>query len=592
MIRLALSLAAVAAGSLVLGGDAIAQTIPGGATPGGMLPDVSDNRRDQRRDAGVVVPSVLERYDIEDIDGFRIQVQQFKVYANRRGKTAWQGGDYLPEVQQILTSKLSDQPAEGFTLDDLNDITLDIQNKLRSDGMLLAQVYLPVQTVADGILGIEITEGRLGRVVVSGNKSYNENVLGQPVEPMTGSAVDRDSIEEAILLIRDYPGLRIASVLQPGTDLGTSDLNLTVLDEDKYEFDFSLDNHGSEFTGDQRLTAGVRINNVLGLGDQLRLTGLTTFNPSNSDFLALNYAVPLGSPKTALRLNYLRNEFTVGGSLGGGSIEGDTVIGGLGATHTIKRSRDFNLGFNADVNIKQADISDTTSGLEIGEDRLAVFEAGLFTDFVDQRFRGINSGYISYSRGMPGTFGAVERSEPGVNLGTSRTTESNLSAGGDFDKWYGEFSRLQQITEHTDLLIRVAAQASDDLLVSLEQFALGGPTSVRAFPTAEYLVDTGGFVSMEYVIEAPGFAEKEAFGGRTWGELLRFSVFYDYAGGYVSEAAFGEEKTRDLSGYGIGIDFQLPSGTGFRLDVARPNSSEEPSDGDDTQFYARFNFVL
>ncbi|MCU7906922.1 MAG: hypothetical protein KZQ76_13985, partial [Candidatus Thiodiazotropha sp. (ex Epidulcina cf. delphinae)] len=63
------------------------------------------------------------------------------------------------------------------------------------------------------------------------------------------------------------------------------------------------------------------------------------------------------------------------------------------------------------------------------------------------------------------------------------------------------------------LLLRFNGRISKDSLLSVEQFAIGDPKSVRAFPIPEYLMDEGFFVSTEFIFDAPWFADQPAYGG-------------------------------------------------------------------------------
>ncbi|NNF16800.1 MAG: ShlB/FhaC/HecB family hemolysin secretion/activation protein [Gammaproteobacteria bacterium] len=583
----------VACALVLIPGGAIAQNLPGGATPGGALPDLGSKRLPDAPEPGaVVVPSMLERLEQDVDEGVKIRVKRFDVIANRNPMTAWRKGTYLDGVEKTLASNVVGQPADGYTLGQIGQVIRGIQNDLRQDGMMLAQVFLPVQTVVDGVVTVQIMEGRVGKVITEGNERYKDKILQKPVSGLAGRAVDSTEVEQAILLLRDYPGIAVAGVLSPGSSLGTTDLTLRVQDEDPFNFDVTIDNYGSEFTGESRVLATFDYNNATGHADVISLAMLQTYDPEDATYGSIEYLLPVFWPGTYFTASYVQNVFDVSGgaALGTTNIEGDTRVGKIGFSHSIVRSREQNLSASINLISKRATIDNSTSGVTQAEDKLTVLDVGVNFDMVDKRFRGINSGYLSFSQGMPDTFGSLTSSIPGADLGSSRQNTSRTSAGGKFDKWTAEFARLQQLGEHSELLVRTSAQVSDDLIVSLEQFSMGGPNSVRAFPPAEYLVDTGGFASVEWFLAAPGFADKEGFRGYTWGELLRFSLFYDYAGGYLSEPAFGEQKTRDLNGYGFGIDFRLPGTLWARLDIAKPRGTEKPSDGDDPQLYFSFNY--
>ena len=61
-------------------------------------------------------------------------------------------------------TRLAERP-EGFTVGRLQEVADDVTRYYRDKGLILAQAFVPVQTVDEGIVHIQIMEGVLGRVV-------------------------------------------------------------------------------------------------------------------------------------------------------------------------------------------------------------------------------------------------------------------------------------------------------------------------------------------------------------------------------------------------------------------------------------------
>ena len=130
----------------------------------------------------------------------------------------------------------------------------------------------------------------------------------------------------------------------------------------------------------------------------------------------------------------------------------------------------------------------------------------------------------------------------------------------------------------------MGGQTSDDLLASLEQYVIGGPANVRAYPISEALIDSGGALTIEWIIDAPGFADRP-LGNSTWGNVLELSFYADYAGGEVNDPFPQQDRTVNLRGYGVGVQVTLPQQLSLRVDIAKPDSAREPSNGRDPQAY-------
>ena len=77
----------------------------------------------------------------------------------------------------------------------------------------------------------------------------------------------------------------------------------------------------------------------------------------------------------------------------------------------------------------------------------------------------------------------------------------------------------------------VEGQWSNSLLSSQNQYKLGGPNNVRAYPVSEYLRDTAAFASMEWFWKAPFFADAEAFSNLKWGDVFKGFFFRRLCGG-------------------------------------------------------------
>jgi hemolysin activation/secretion protein len=158
------------------------------------------------------------------------------------------------------------------------------------------------------------------------------------------------------------------------------------------------------------------------------------------------------------------------------------------------------------------------------------------------------------------------------------------------------YTRMQFLNKSQRLYFKFAGQYTNDALVPLEQFSMGGPDSVRAYPIADGLRDRGYYASLEYHVDAPGFGDVASpFYGRPWRELLEFEAFLDYARGFSAGANRGSGTgVTEFKGAGLGLIFRLPQFKHFefRLDGAVPVDSQEASDKHGYHIYSRFSFTF
>ena len=486
--------------------------------------------------------------------------------------------DMLFEEYQALVDKLRLEKLKrdaGMTIGQMQQVADAITEYYRNAGFVLAQAYIPAQEVQDGVVVIEVLEGRLGNVLAEGNEKFSAEVLARPFGDLIDAPLTAESLESSILTVGDLPGLSVFGVLQPGQAVGTSDLVLRVQEEKPFDVTLRADNHGTRFTGKRRAYADFTWNNPIGRGDRLTGTLLQTFMPKNSLFGSVEYETPIFVPGMTVGASYARNAFDVGAEQKAQGLSGSSKIAEGYFKHAFLRQRTKNLYGKVGLSRKTA--LTRAQGAPRFRDKLAMLQAEVSFDSIDAETQGINLGTIGYAHGLPGFLGTrrdgefVDEPRP-----TRYQDPTDNSSESKFRKFTASYSRLQRLTDTQTLLLRLEGQYSRSLLSSLEQFPLGGPASVRAFNISEYLGDRGFFASLEWGVAAPGFADKPAFKNLTWGEVLRVSFFADYGKAYLNSPTASDIPNLALAGYGAGIQVSMPGQFTARLQAAHPFGRKVP----------------
>jgi len=564
--------------------------LPESTRPGALRPEEDRPTAPPKpADEVLEVPALIDRpLDIDE--GPKVVVEQFElVGAEERPKYDVS----LAEIEAILEEQRRQRP-EGFTIGRLDEVADAVTRYYRERGLILAQAVIPVQTVEDGVVKVEVIEGRLGRIVVEGNDMYSEQLLTEPFRRLIGKPVTKAEVEEALLSLTDFPGLSVFGVFQPGQKVGEADIVLKVQEEKQFDFSIRLDNQGTPETGRARLRPSFEWNNPTGAADRLAFTGQRGLSPNNSEFFSIDYERYFARGYRG-GVFVTRNSFDVGGEFEDREIAAVTEQQGVYVDKTLIRGRALNLSTRLGMTLKD---SRTTQALrQTNEDHLSVLTWETTFDSVDTRFSGLNFGAFEVSRGFNDIFGAMGSSlsaqdlSPGDRPSRQGGPPESEFAAGQFFKLFGTFSRLQTLTTNTSLLLRAEAQWSPDLLVPLEQYSIGGPDNVRAFGPAEALFDKAFFLSVEYIINAPFFADKPAFGNRTWGELLQFSLFYDFASGRNNEPLTNEpDSFQDFHGAGWGLRFNYPGSIESRFMMAWDFGDIDPANERDPQIWADLTF--
>ena len=548
--------------------------LPDSARPGAVRPEQEESSVVPEEEQAVVepgpqvdaldIPAVIDRpFDVDE--GERIIVRQFRLL----------DAEDLPrfdvnveEVQALLEQIKSERP-EGFTIGHLQETAEEVRSYYRKRGLILAQVIVPVQTVQEGIVDLQVFVGRLGRVLAEGDVMYSSEVLAGVFEDLIGKPISKAEVEAALLRLTDYPGLTVFGVFQPGQLIGTADIVLKVQEEKRFDVALRVDDHGTQETGRNRFRTVIDWNNITGGADRLTFSIQQSYNPKNNVFMALDYERFL-SNGYKFRFTGNKNKFDVGGEFAANQVHAESEQQGITLEKSFIRSRVKN--FNAFAGYTRKKSTTTTANQPTNIDRLSVFTVGADYDSVDsftlsdEGGGGINFAILELSHGFNnflGSMGAHTDAVPRLAFGQAPSRQSGVDqrfASGQFTKLFATYTRLQTMQKNINLLFRSELQWSDDILVPLEQYSMGGPDNVRAFPVAQVLWDRAAFLSWEFLINAPGIADKPAFGNRTWGEILQFTLFYDVAVGRVNEPVLGTDK-KDFDNNkcaGVGLRFNMP----------------------------------
>jgi hemolysin activation/secretion protein len=613
-------------GGLLSAGAATPQTPPA-ATPGGAFPllpgDIAEPR--ERADPGFPIPPAVERpLDVDD--GDRLFVERFDLLGvtprpdrgidpeelgtlverlrqerqslDRVGADGFTdeernelatfmqavvadpGGDPRVEEYQALVASLRASRAErdaGMTIGQMQEIAATVTDYYRSAGFILAQAHIPAQEVENGVVAIEVLEGTLERVVAEGEERYSREVLARSFRGLVDEPVTAADIERAVLLASDYPGLTLFGIFQPGRQVGGTEMLLRVQEEKPFNATLRVDNHGTRFTGELRTFGEFAWNNPTRAGDRLTLTALRQFRPSNAWFGQVAYERPIGLPGLSVGLSAQRNPFDVGGELRDARLAGESEALRVHSRYTLFRSRNRNA--YAYLGWRRADSATLQDSRMVSLDRISALEAELTYDSIDAAARAINLATVGVTVGLGDRLGGVGRERAArQRVPPGRQAESGTFASNDFFRINAAYSRLQKLTDHQSLLVRLEAQHSPSLLASLEQFSLGGPATVRAYPVSERLADTALFASAEWSVSAPGFADRPFSESLSWGEVLRLSVFGDFAIGRINRPTADDDTPFAIGGVGTAISFSLPGQLQSRLQWAQPIGARRASD--------------
>lgn len=492
--------------------------------------------------------------------GRQIQVQRFDITGNTAIPTE--------ELHQVVA------PYEGtsMTLLEIYDVADKLAYYYRNRGYTLASAFVPEQQVLSGVITFEIIEGKLGTVRTEGlTRTKEKFVQWQVNELKSGDVVRNAPLERELLLLNDVPGLDTNAVIVPGDEFGTSDLVLKSV-EKRYDASIGMNNYGRESIGEWRVQADAALNGMLGYGDRLAFSGAY----AEADLMhygRLAYSVPVSAWGTRAEVYYSTFDYSVdakklGPDFADLDIDGEGDNFGISILHPVWRAQNKNLflgiGYDRTVTRQTSDVGgvpDDDRNLDIG---LAVFTA-LFN------YIAPDGSYSSLGAAFSTNFDRPERRadvDP-ANFGFDTRLENNAQTA----KLQLDMSHYRLLWRQLAGLARFTAVASPDPLNDLEQFRIGGPNGVRAYPVSEFGGDRGFTATGELqhpVNLFPGLYEQRVKAFVDTGRIYR-----------KNHNRLGVRQTDSLTGVGVGYNAMAFGRVTVDATLAYPLSARNASDGDD-----------
>ena len=492
---------------------------------------------------------------IGNLDGIILVPQENRV--RQSGARGVQGilneGVILPaEVEQVLAARLN-QP---MSLASLDAMVREAVVAYRANDMPVVDVLVPEQQIQTGVLQLVVIEGRLGNVLVEGNKYTSDNFLRNQISVHRGEVISESALMQDLAWINKNPFRRVDLIYAPGDRYGTTDVVLRTEDVRPFSVYSGYENSGNALIGEDRFLAGFN------WGGPLFLSNETTFSyqyVSDFEFEKLqghsgvwssylpwkHHLTLLGAFVTSDATIEIDDQVL---AIGGENQQG-SVRYGIPLPRTKGRfTHDLELGFdyktsNSNLNFNQLEVFDTTSDViqfslgynAIGRDRrgqtkldteIVVSPGGLTSENDDETFRsqrgGADSTYVYTRAGL---------------------------------------ERTDNLPKQFTLLTRLEGQLSSANLLASETLGAGGYDTVRRFVKAWREQDVAGFRNVR--------------------DGLQALTFYDY--GYLqnTDRLEGEPGHLSLGSVGVGLRYQLDNNLSIRLDYGYQVNESGFDDGED-----------
>ncbi len=470
-----------------------------------------------------------------------------------------QGSVFIKQFQLTGNTAFTDaeldeviKPYEGrkITSGELQTVRYALTLFYVNHGYINSGAIIPDQEVTDNIVTIEIIEGELSNIDITGEHRLKDSYISKRIELGAGPPLNIVTLGERLQILQQNPRIeQLNTTLEPGAEPGESRLNVEVQEAQPYQLWIAADNHQSPSVGGEEARIWGFHQDLTGYGDTLsfeydKADGLDEWN--------INYAIPVNRYDTTLGVYY--------DSIDSEVVEDpfdDLDIESDEQTVSLFLTQPFYLSVNETLTLGLS--------LDLRENK---------TYLLGQRFAfvpGTDNGKTKLS--------VIRFSQEMVNRGRNRVVaaRSMFSTGidafdatvngedrdGKFVSWLGQFQWAERIgNSEAQVIFRADGQLANHGLPPMEQFTVGGSDTVRGYRENRLVADEGFVASVEVRIPVYSNTANET--------TIQLAPFLDFAS--VSNRTGLDPQKDHIGSMGLGVigtffkrfDFSLYYGHAFQ----------------------------
>jgi hemolysin activation/secretion protein len=311
-------------------------------------------------------------------------------------------------------------------LADIIAVAEAIEAKYRQAGYLLTRAYVPPQRVGNGVFSLSVVEGFVKAVDVEGGGSAAQRMIKAYLQPvLTARPLDVRTMERALLLANDIPGVVASGLLRPSPDEpGASDLVVT-LTQTPVSGGFATDNRGSKFAGPWSVRGDVAVSNLFDDNDQLAANVSSVPDSLEKLTAQLRYSHPVGTQGMIVSLTGSGTYGEPGFTLTPLNVITKSYAAGPRLRVPLIRSRSDSLFLDAGLNWQYAEVT-TFAGL-LSHDQWRTVDTAL--TYIENGFlNGTTLATLALAQGLPilgaSPNGSPELSRPGADTDFTKLTAS------------------------------------------------------------------------------------------------------------------------------------------------------------------------
>lgn len=442
-------------------------------------------------------------------------------------------GESVPDKSGRLQNILNKYTNRSVKVSELQQLTQEITAYCKAYGYTVPQAVIPPQEIKNGELEVKIYLARYDKAgIVKNSSDIADSVLTNYINYLRPGEIMTDKkLESALNNLNDLPGVMARAVLSPGTQPGTTGVNIEVAKRPVWNNYIFTDNGGGYWSGRYRYGFNTEINNPGEIGDKLVINGML----SNKDVknYGVRYELPLGSRGTRLGIAYSRSSY---------EMSTNSFYDSLGTSEGIS-------------------IYGTTPVYRDKANRITAIYGYDHRSIEDElRFNIMNLGKMTTEKEADVWHIGISGSQYNVNQFTQYSliywygdidTDGGAYYDGGYHKLTGDILNIWYDNKF-NYRIKASGQLANRSLDGSEQFYLGGMNGVRAYGASDGYGDYGYVATGEIrcKTDIPG---------------LEAAAFIDVGAAGLK----GSDYIDHIAGWGLGLRYAQGNDWYAQLDWAR-----------------------
>lgn len=474
---------------------------------------------------------------------------------------------------------------EGKQMAAVEAARVALEKAYQGAGYLTVFVDVPEQRVDAGVVILNVTEGRVARLKVSGSRYFSQGYIREKVPELAdGKVPNFNEVQRQLALVNRTEERRVQPIMRAGVVPGTVETELKVDDKLPLAGAVEINNRAAADTRPLRLAASVRYENLFQLDHSIALSLSTApQDTAESRVLSINYTIP-GDDQAAW-VGYFVNS--------------DSNVAALGSVNVLGKGKTFGLRYVRPVTGAATDV---THSVSLGVDYKDMKEdTRSGSSVISTPLR-----YLPFQFAYNGSFdhGAQRLTLLSLQLAVAfrPILQRDVDCpGGTADQFAckrqggdGGFATLRTDLRHSlplgsasagSLNLRMGGQIATGPVPSGEQYTIGGAETVRGYYEAEGAGDRGVLGSVEWRSADLGVRISRWFGdeagtgsgnnagagaGAAWVSQSYALAFVDVARAYIFEPATGQAPHTSLAGAGFGLRVKVRKSVSGEFDLAWP----------------------